>query len=135
MTAEEIVTIESVSDFRILQPQGCGNLQSYPFFLTFRLDFNDTLIQSAIQILYMMVHADSDRETIVLDIVHQVAEREDCAPLDLPPLFDAIDADLIPILPEEATIEFPYCDYMVTIEGTETVRIRKITDEASTNDT
>jgi len=76
-----------------------------------------------------MIPPENGRESIVMEIVRQVADRESISPLDLQPLSSAIDPDLIPLLPEQATLEFPYCGYIVTVEGTGTVRIRTITGE------
>jgi hypothetical protein len=78
-----------------------------------------------------MVLIGDSREDIVLKVVQHVADREDVSPLDLPPLSTAIDPERITSLPEQATLEFPYYGYMVTIQGTRTVQLRTLTDEES----
>ena len=54
-------------------------------------------------------------------ILDQVAEREDCDPLELPPLYDSIDADALERCAASAdspfTFRFTYCSYPITVRG------------------
>ncbi len=52
-------------------------------------------------------------------VIHAVADREGVSPLDISPLFDAIDPDALDRLyaPDRAgaTVEFQYAEYQVTV--------------------
>ncbi len=58
---------------------------------------------------------------ITEDVLAQVAEAEECDPLELPPLYDSIDASAIERCVASAnapvTIRFTYCSYAVTVQG------------------
>lgn len=56
-----------------------------------------------------------------IDLVEEVASREGVSPLDLPPLYDAVDSDTFESLtsPEAGAVSllFTYCGYDVTVDG------------------
>lgn len=59
-----------------------------------------------------------------LAVVEAVADRQDCDPLDLPPLHAAgIDADALDALLQsgadgfDGSVTFTYCDFEVTVDG------------------
>lgn len=68
-------------------------------------------------------------ETVITDIVSGVATREGVDPLDLPPLYDAVDLDALEgLLATESTfdgtITFRYCGYDVTVDADRNVAVR-----------
>lgn len=61
-------------------------------------------------------------------IVQKIADRTETDPLDLPPLFDTIDPDVLQDLvksSEEATttIRFDYCSYDVQVSGNGNINV------------
>lgn len=65
-------------------------------------------------------------------VLEEVAEAEGVEVLELPPLYDSIDADALDSLlsgtatddrPEAIEITFRYCDYAVSIDGDGTVEV------------
>lgn len=69
------------------------------------------------------------QSTLVSAIVTAVADLNECDPLELPPLIDSIDPDVLNRLfsPETASsmdrLVFSYCGYEVTVGQTE-IRLR-----------
>lgn len=64
---------------------------------------------------------------LAVEIVEEVAEREQISPLDLPPLYDAIDVDSIEkcigSANDYAMVHFGYCEYDITIKENGSVLI------------
>lgn len=51
-------------------------------------------------------------------VIRAVAEREGAEPIDLPPLFDAVDPDALDRMAEaDVTISFEYVSYTVSVHG------------------
>lgn len=65
---------------------------------------------------------------ITADILDQVAEAEGCDPLELPPLYDSIDADALERCVASAdapvTFRFTYCSHTVTVRGHDGARVK-----------
>lgn len=70
-------------------------------------------------------------ESLTEAIVGTVSEREDCDPLELPPLYESIDPDAVEAVMtdvtgedvrEEICLEFSYAGYKFAVDGGE-VRI------------
>lgn len=65
-------------------------------------------------------HEKSNRDALIREILTAVAEHEECEPLELPPLYQAIDPDALRRVakgPAIATVTFSYYGYQVTIQG------------------
>ena len=61
-------------------------------------------------------------ETLLFDILHQVAQKEQCDELELPPLYESVDPDALAALAGSQTIRFTYSGYEITVaDGTVTV--------------
>lgn len=59
-------------------------------------------------------------ESLVADVLAEVAERNGCDALELPPLSDAVDPDALVALvaePGVSEIAFSYDGYVVRIDG------------------
>ena len=50
----------------------------------------------------------STQSSLVLEIVDRVAEMKEQDPLDLPPLYDSVDPDVLDRLAESSKIQFEY---------------------------
>lgn len=63
--------------------------------------------------------------SLVSRIVMEVAERERVDPLELPPLFEAIDTEALAILLEgdDVRVSFTYCGYRITVTSDEQLTI------------
>ena len=60
-------------------------------------------------------------ETPLFDVVHQVAQKERCDVLELPPLYESVDPDALAALAGSQTIQFTYSGYEITVaDGTVT---------------
>jgi len=64
--------------------------------------------------------------TVVLETVQRIADRENVSPTDLPPISTTIDPELLESLPDHATLEFRYHGYLVTVEGSQRITIQQI---------
>lgn len=67
-------------------------------------------------------------ETVIRDVVSEVALREGVGPLDLPPLYDAVDLDALDGLLTggsitDGAVTFRYCGYDVTIDADRNVTV------------
>lgn len=56
-------------------------------------------------------------DEVTFDVIREVAERENCDELDLPPLSDTIDPDVLDALPESSKLQFDYLGYEITVEN------------------
>lgn len=58
---------------------------------------------------------------VVSDIVNAIAADRDADPLDLPPIYDSIDPDVVTAFvesaDEDASLEFQYYDTAITVSG------------------
>lgn len=68
-------------------------------------------------------------------IVERIANCEGVDPLDLPPLYEAVDPDALDALTGASVgrdsalqVEFSYCGYDVTVTGESVVHIDEVTD-------
>lgn len=60
-----------------------------------------------------------ENTTLSEQIIDHIATLENTDPLELPPLFDAVDPDALEALFADhriGTVEFPYAGYTVTVE-------------------
>lgn len=60
--------------------------------------------------------------TMLTSIVRSVASSVGCAPLDLPPLYETIDPEIVAnfvdsVSDDSAALAFPYCGHRVIIQG------------------
>jgi len=77
-----------------------------------------------------MLRAESET-TASRSVIEAVAATTDTSPIDLPPLYDAIDPDSLDAITESATpgttIDFEYCGVTITVttadDGDVTVRL------------
>lgn len=78
--------------------------------------------------------ATSPEPSVSMRVIRNVAEVDDVDPVELPPLYEVVDADLLDGLvastPDRAdapslSVTFEYCGYTVTIDGTREVSIEK----------
>ena len=60
-----------------------------------------------------------------------MAIEENVPPDELPPLYDAIDPELLESLPKSGTVEFPYQGYTVIVTGDGTVTVQDTADDDS----
>ncbi|WP_202613825.1 HalOD1 output domain-containing protein [Halostella pelagica] len=60
-------------------------------------------------------------ESVALEIIREIAERERCEYTDLPPLYEAVDLEAATDLLEsnDVRIEFDYCGYGIVLENRE----------------
>lgn len=69
-------------------------------------------------------------EPVFLAVVERIARREGVDPLDLPPLYSAIDPDILEAVVDQESaggkITFGYCGYEVTVDADRTITL---TDE------
>lgn len=72
--------------------------------------------------------------SLVIKIVEHIAAQQGVDPIDLDsPLYDSIDTDALETLIESArdspqnscSVEFPYHDYIVTVDETRSISIRE----------
>lgn len=70
--------------------------------------------------------------SITEEVLEEVAEAEGAGPLELPPLYDTVDADALESLlsgtatddrPEAVEVTFQYCGYAVSVDSDGTARI------------
>lgn len=69
----------------------------------------------------------SEIETVTIEITRAVADEEDCSPLELPPLYDAVDADAMETVLQGADsceLTFRYHGYEVEVDGAGTVDVQ-----------
>jgi hypothetical protein len=82
-----------------------------------------------------MSHRAIDRgDVATLSIVEQIADAQGVAADELPPLYRAIDPDIITSLPAAAKLSFPYHGYTVCVQGDGTVWVRETGDAESSSD-
>lgn len=71
-------------------------------------------------------------ESMTVRVVDEVASLEGVNPLELPPLYDTIDADTLEALftdsvtggvRENIRVEFDYCGYEVVVKGPDDIQI------------
>ncbi|MEY7847598.1 HalOD1 output domain-containing protein [Natrarchaeobius sp. A-rgal3] len=70
-------------------------------------------------------------------IVNTVASKEDCDPIDLPPLYDVIDPSALDSLfrstptnrRSQGSLTFRYCGYRVTIDARDEISVEESTGE------
>jgi hypothetical protein len=76
--------------------------------------------------------------TVVNEIVETVAADAGRDPTDLPPLYDAIDPDVVTHFVEsarhDATLEFRYCENRVTVSGTGSVETAPLAESTPASD-
>lgn len=78
----------------------------------------------------MGVRGNEGSESIVFDIVRDVADREGVAVDDLPVLYDQIDVESVVQLLDstedssEITVVFQYAGYRITVDGAGDVEVR-----------
>lgn len=61
-------------------------------------------------------------ETLLFDILHQVAHQEQCDVVELPPLYESVDPEALAALAGSTAIRFTYSGYEITVaDGTVTV--------------
>ncbi len=68
-------------------------------------------------------------------IVQRVAERVDRDPLDLPPLYEAVDPDALNVLIDgldSGSVTFEYVDELVTVRSDGTVEVGVTVEQAAT---
>lgn len=75
------------------------------------------------------MHTTEHDVELTTEIAHAVAETVGVDPLELEPLYDAVDPEMIenlletPDVSEESSVTFEYAGLQVTVEGEGTVRV------------
>lgn len=70
-----------------------------------------------------LAQTDHRSDSVTFTILEQIAERTNTDPMDLPPMYEAIDPDIFRHLcgtdqyDETVTLSFHYQGYVVTIDG------------------
>lgn len=70
----------------------------------------------------------SETDTLLTQILRAVANEEGCRITELPPLYDAIEADILMRViegPGVSEVTFQYLTYSVTIDGERRVQITR----------
>ena len=67
----------------------------------------------------MDVSTVSDHNRVVFAILREVAKKENCDELDLPPLYDTIDPSALNTLATAGKIQFNYLGYEIIVENGE----------------
>lgn len=65
-------------------------------------------------------------DTLLDEILSAVASAEECRKLELPPLYQSVDAEMLGRVVESPgviDVSFQYCGYTVTIEGDRHVHV------------
>lgn len=68
-------------------------------------------------------------EEAVWKIVTEVAHREGVSPSELPPLYTALDTELIEMVPDSDTVQFPYQGDKVTVRSETAVTVQQPMEE------
>jgi len=71
------------------------------------------------------------KSNICVRVVEEVASREDVSALDLPPLYNSVDPDVLESLIEGRADEgsrftFSYCDYTIAVDSEGSISVEEV---------